>query len=86
MTAKPLVSVLITSYNRDKYIAQAIQSVLASTYNNFELIIVDDCSTDQSFAKAQRYAASDERISAYVNEKNLTQFGNRNKAASFARG
>ena len=48
MDKNPLVSVLMTAYNREKYIAEAIESVLASSYTNFELIIVDDGSTDES--------------------------------------
>ena len=58
----PLVSVLMTAYNREKYIAEAIESVLASTYKNFELIIVDDCSKDKTVEIARRYAKKDQRI------------------------
>lgn len=76
----------MTSYNREKYIAEAIESVLASTYRNFELIIVDDCSKDNTVAIAKEFAAKDKRIKLYVNEKNLGQFPNRNKTAGFARG
>ena len=43
-TAHPIVSVLMTAYNREKFLAEAIESVLASTLANFELIIVDDLS------------------------------------------
>lgn len=82
----PLVSVLMTAYNREKFIAEAIESVLASTYRNFELIIVDDCSKDETVAIAKDFAAKDNRITVYVNEKNLDQFPNRNKAASYAKG
>lgn len=82
----PLVSVLMTAYNREKYIAEAIESVLASTYKNFELIIVDDCSVDNTVKIARSYEAKDDRIKVYVNEKNLGQFPNRNRALSFARG
>lgn len=83
---KPLVSVLMTSYNREKYIAEAIQSVLKSTYKNFELIIVDDGSRDKTVDIARSYALQDARIKVYVNEKNLDQFPNRNKAATYAKG
>lgn len=82
----PLVSVLMTAYNREKYIAEAIESVLASTYNNFELIIVDDCSTDITFSIAKLYQEKDSRIKLFRNEKNLGQFPNRNKAAGYATG
>ena len=76
----------MTSYNREKYIAEAIESVLASTYTNFELIIVDDASTDTTVKIAKDFAEKDNRIRVYVNEKNLTQFPNRNKAAGYAKG
>ncbi len=83
---EPLVSVLMTAYNREKYIAQAIESVLASTYINFELIIVDDCSTDHTLEIIKLFAAKDSRIKEYVNEKNLGDYPNRNKAAIYAKG
>lgn len=82
----PLVSVLMTAYNREKFIAEAIDSVLESTYNNFELIIVDDASTDKTVEIARNFEKKDSRIKVYVNEKNLTQFPNRNKAAGYAKG
>ncbi|MDB5280358.1 MAG: hypothetical protein JWR61_5313 [Ferruginibacter sp.] len=82
----PLTSVLMTAYNREKYIAEAIESVLASVYHNFELIIVDDCSTDKTVEIARHYEKLDSRIKVYVNEYNLQQFPNRNKAASYAVG
>ncbi len=81
-----LVSVLMTSYNREKYIAEAIESVLSSSYKNFELIIVDDGSTDTTLAIAKKYEAEDPRIKVYQNEKNLGDYQNRNKAAAYASG
>src|SRR5690348_10289374 len=86
MNDEPLVSVLMTSYNRELYIAEAIESVLNSTYTNFELIIVDDCSSDNTIGIAKAYETNDPRIKVYQNSKNLSQFGNRNKAASYAKG
>lgn len=76
----------MTCYNRERYIATAIESVLASTYSNFELIILDDGSTDETVKIAKKYAAVDERIKVDVNETNLGDYPNRNKAASLARG
>ncbi|MBS1596769.1 MAG: glycosyltransferase family 2 protein [Bacteroidetes bacterium] len=86
MNADPLVSILMTVYNREKYIEQAIESVLTSTYSNFELIIVDDCSKDRSFEIATQYARKDQRITVYRNEKNIGDYPNRNKAAGYAKG
>lgn len=86
MSMQPLVSILMTSYNRQQYIGEAIESVLQSTYNNFELIIVDDCSKDKTVAIASKYAERDFRVKVYVNEQNLGDYPNRNKAASYAQG
>ena len=82
----PLVSVLTTVYNRENFIGDTIESVLASSFSNFELIIVDDCSIDDTVSIAKSYEAKDSRVKVYVNEKNLGDYSNRNKAASYARG
>jgi glycosyltransferase involved in cell wall biosynthesis len=81
----PQVSVLMTAYNRERYIAAAIESVLAQTFTDFELVIVDDLSTDDTVKVAGRYL-SDPRVRLIVNEKNLGDYPNRNHAASFALG
>ncbi len=86
MNEFPLVSVLMTSYNREAFITEAIESVLSSGYPNFEFIVVDDCSTDRTVAIARRYEANDKRMVVYVNETNLGDYVNRNKAMSFANG
>ncbi len=86
MNDQPLVSVLMTAFNREKYIAVAIQSVLNSSYKNFELIIADDGSTDNTVAIARSYANLDLRITVFINEKNLGDYSNRNKAATYAKG
>jgi glycosyltransferase involved in cell wall biosynthesis len=80
------ISVLMTSFNREKYIAEAIESVLASTYRNFELIIVDDASLDRTVEIASKYRDNDPRVKLFVNETNLGDYNNRNKAASYATG
>ena len=76
----------MTAYNRERYIAEAIESMLASTYRNFELIVLDDVSSDRTVEIARSYAARDSRVRVIVNEKNLGQFGNRNKAATLGTG
>jgi glycosyltransferase involved in cell wall biosynthesis len=81
-----LVSILMTAYNREQFIAEAIESVLASTYKNWELIIVDDCSKDNTVFVAKKYVDYDSRIKLYINEINLGDYPNRNKAASYATG
>ena len=81
-----MVSVLMTAYNREEYVAEAIESVLSSTYENFELIIVDDSSVDNTVSIAKEFMMRDGRVRVYVNEKNLGDYSNRNKAASYAKG
>jgi len=81
----PLVSVLITVYNREDYLAPAVESVLGQSFQDFELIIVDDCSTDRSVEIARRYQ-SDPRVRVHVNERNLGDYPNRNRAAELAKG
>jgi glycosyltransferase involved in cell wall biosynthesis len=81
-----LVSVLMVVYNHEKFVAAAIESVLKSTYKNFELIVVDDRSKDNTYKIANEYALSDSRVRVYLNEHNLGDYPNRNKAASYAKG
>lgn len=83
--SRPRVSVLMTAYNRAAYIGEAIESVLAQTFDDFELLIVDDQSTDDTVAVARRYT-SDRRVRVVVNERRLGQFPNRNHAAALAVG
>lgn len=83
--ADPTVSVLMTAYNRERYIAEAIESVLAQTFRDFELVVVDDSSKDKTVEIARQYA-SEPRMHLHVNEKNLGDYPNRNRAAGLARG
>ena len=64
-----LVSIIMPSYNTEQYISDSIKSVLAQTYKNWELIIVDDCSTDNSIDVIKSF--NDPRIKILHNEKNL---------------
>lgn len=64
----PKVSVVLTSYNHEKYLREAIDSVLNQTFTDFEFIIWDDCSTDKSWEIIKSY--SDSRIKAYRNKRN----------------
>jgi len=80
----PTISILTTVYNREKYLAECIESVQNGHFQDYEHIIVDDGSTDGSVALAQSYAAKDARIRVYQNETNLGDYPNRNQAASYA--
>ena len=70
LSMQPLVSILIPSYNHEKYIAKTIESCLAQTYNNIEVIVVDDASSDNTFNIAKKYEAIDQRIRVYKNSSN----------------
>ena len=54
------ISILMPVYNVEKYVDEAIESILNQTYKNFELIIVDDCSKDETYQHIKRYAEIDE--------------------------
>ena len=58
----PTISVLVASYNYEHYLGQTIESILKQTFEDFEILVIDDGSTDNSAALAQRYAAEDSRV------------------------
>ena len=80
-----LVSIIMPSYNTAKYISESIESVLKQTYANWELIIVDDCSTDETDDVVKSYL-SDARIHYLKNEKNSGAAVSRNYALREAKG
>ena len=80
-----LVSIIMPSYNTAQYISQSIQSVLAQTYLNWELIIVDDCSTDNTENVVSVFL-NDNRIKFLKNERNSGAAVSRNRALREARG
>ena len=80
-----LVSVIMPSYNTASFIAESIQSVLAQSYKDWELIIVDDCSPDNTDEIVKPYL-SDERIKYLKNEKNSGAAVSRNRALREAKG
>lgn len=80
-----LVSVIMSNYNTPaEYLVEAIESVLNQTYTNFELIIVDDCSTDNSLEIIKSY--KDSRIVVFENEENLGITKSLNRALAVAKG
>ncbi len=80
------ISVVLPVYNGEKYLRESIDSVLAQTYSNWEMLILDDCSSDSSPEIAKTYASKDSRIRYIRNEKNLGLPANLNKGFSLARG
>jgi glycosyltransferase involved in cell wall biosynthesis len=80
LRARPLVTVLTPVYNGERYLAECVESVLAQTYEHWEYVIVDNCSTDGSRAIAERYAQKDSRIRVHVNEAFVEVLRNHNIA------
>jgi glycosyltransferase involved in cell wall biosynthesis len=81
-----LVSIVTPNYNCVQFIRQTIESVLAQTYTNWEMLIIDDCSTDGSYEIALDYAKKDSRIKVYRMTKNNGAALCRNKAIELSQG
>jgi len=79
---QPTVLVVLPAYNCESYLGQAIESIQAQTYPHWEMIIVDDASTDGTRAVAEGYAAGDPRLRVIANERNLYATASRNRAAA----
>lgn len=82
--SNPLISVIIPVYNTESYLSYSIDSIINQTYKKFELIIVNDGSTDNSFKILQSY--KDKRIICLQNERNIGNYSSRNKGVKIARG
>ena len=76
MSEMPKITVVMAAYNRANLIHTGIQSFLRQNYSNKELLICDDCSTDNTFGVIKRYAELDNRIKIHKNPKNLGMMGN----------
>ena len=85
MKSDTLFSVLIANYNNGKYLDDAINSVFRQTYDNWEIIIVDDCSTDNSADKYKKYD-SDPRIQIFYNDRNHGCGYTKRRCAELAHG
>ena len=81
-----LVSVIMPTFNAGKFLADSIDSILAQTYTNLELLITDDCSTDDTIAILQRYAKKDPRVKVEVLESNSGAGIARNRSIERAEG
>jgi glycosyltransferase involved in cell wall biosynthesis len=82
----PVVTIGMPVYNGARYLELALQSILSQTYRNFELIISDNASTDDTESICRRYAELDDRIRYYRNERNLGAAANYNRVIHLARG
>ncbi len=82
----PLVSVLLPTYNSSEFITETIEHVLNQTYHNFEFIIVDDASTDNTLEITQQYASKDQRIKIFQSKKNEGISATHNKCIQYSNG
>ena len=73
-------------YNGEDYLNEAIDSVLKQSFTEWELIVINDCSTDRTAEILSQYEAADARVKVYTNEVNLRLPSSLNKAISYARG
>jgi len=87
MTTNPLVSVIMPVLNEQRYISQAIESILNQTYKNIELIIIDDYSTDKSLEIARSYQQKDDRVVIFSKTNEIQRAGiSRNIGVRLAKG
>ncbi|QLC34409.1 glycosyltransferase [Halarchaeum sp. CBA1220] len=84
MNESPRVSVVVPTYNGEAYVRDAVDSVLAQSFADVEVLVVDDGSTDGTVAAVESY--DDERVTLHENEENLGIAGNMNRGASLAEG
>lgn len=83
---EPLVSIVTPVYNAQNYLEETILSVINQTYSNWELLLIDDCSTDNSYEIIEKYLKKDKRIRYLKNDKNSGPAITRNKGIKEAKG
>ena len=86
MNIAPKISIIMSVYNGEEYLAETLDSICNQTFKDWELIAINDCSTDTTLSILEKYASSDERIKIYTNEVNLRLPKSLNKGLSLARG
>ena len=86
MSKTPEISLIMSVYNGEDYLAEAIESVLAQTFREFELIVINDCSTDNTAEILKSFEKIDERVKVHTNEVNLRLPSSLNKAIELAKG
>lgn len=84
--SKPFFSILMPNFNKEDYLESALASVLDQSFDNFEILLVDDASTDESFEIAKDFADMDKRIRLWRMERNSLQGGCQNFALDKVRG
>ena len=83
---KEKVSIIVPMYNAEKFIGKAIETVLSQTYENWEMLIMNDVSTDNSLAVVNKFVKKDDRIKVVNTEKNMGVVKGRNHLIDLARG
>ena len=86
MNKTPEISLIMSVYNGEDYLSEAIESVLNQTFTDFELIVINDCSTDKTEEILKGFEKLDERVKVHTNEVNLRLPSSLNKAISYAQG
>ena len=86
MIKTPEISLIMSVYNGEDYLSEAIESVLNQTFKDFELIVINDCSTDKTQEILATYEALDARVKVHTNEVNLRLPTSLNKGISLAQG
>lgn len=86
MSINPIVTIICTCYNHEKYVVESLQSVLLQTYNNIQLIVVDDCSTDNSVTVIENFLTNYPEIIFIKNKANLGLTKSVNNAMLQAKG
>ncbi len=84
--SSPTISVCVPTYNGQAFLDECLAGLAAQTFGDFEVLIVDDCSSDRTVEMARAWAARDERFSVHVNASNLGLVGNWNRCIELARG
>ena len=82
----PKISIITPAYNCEKYLEQSVDSVLSQTWQDWELLIIDDCSKDNTYALMQKLAKKDERIRILQNPQNSGAAATRNNGVRQASG
>jgi glycosyltransferase involved in cell wall biosynthesis len=83
---KPKISVCVPTYNGANFLGECLDSILSQTFTDFELVIIDDRSSDNTVDIAKEYAAKDSRIEVAINPRNLGLVGNWNRCLEIAKG
>lgn len=86
MVDQPLISVIIPCYNAEKYVEESVRSIIHQTYDNLEIIVINDCSTDKTGSILKNLAKEDSRINYIENIENLKLPRTLNKGIGLAKG